>query len=103
MHDYEIYSHQWIQNAMLNKKRWRHRNPKKSAKSVESASIRDSDDTHITSPQKEQLKNVTLSAKLFFFTTERSGKRDHTPLRSLGSSQIAVTYQMLHWCNILTQ
>ena len=32
-----------IRNAMLNKGRWIHRSPQKSAKSVESARIRDSD------------------------------------------------------------
>ena len=38
----------------------------------------------------------------YFFLQRRDKERGYKPLQPLGFMQIAVTYQMLHWCNILT-
>ena len=89
MHDYEIYIRRWRQNATLNKGRWIHRTPKIREICEIRVSPRfaayspkcdvHSDDMDLTSLQQEHSKNVTLSAKLFFFTTERWGKMSMNP------------------------
>ena len=98
MHYYEICIYQRIRNAILNKGHSIHRTPK----IREICKIRDSDDMNVTLLQQEHSKNVTLCAKLVFFYNGEMKKKVYKPLRPLGFNQIAVTYQMLHWCNILT-
>jgi len=69
---------------------------------VKSASIRDSDATNITSPQQEHPEKCYTSRQIIFLQNEKNKKKVYKPVWLLGFRQITVTYQMLHYRNILT-